>query len=42
MKATKYLYRLRSPWGELPQDSPVAVTPKVHKRLIMWYTSGFE
>lgn len=42
MMVTKYLYRLRSPWGELPQDPPVAVTPKVHKWTVPWYTSGFE
>lgn len=42
MQITYTIKRLRSPWGELPQIPPVAVTPKVHKYLIPWYTTGFE
>lgn len=42
MLSTYTIHRLRSPWGELPIVPPVAVTPKEHKLLIPWYTSGFK
>lgn len=32
---------LRLPWGELPQHPHVEVTPKIHSRLVFWYTTGF-
>ena len=33
---------LRPPWGAVPQYPRVVTTPKVHRRLIRWFTSGFE
>ena len=39
----KYVLQLlRPPWGDLPQYPRVVCTHKVHKRLIRWFTTGFE
>lgn len=38
----KYLVRILLPWGAIPMFPRVGATPKVHVRLIPWYTSGFE
>ena len=41
--AAKYIHlRIPLPWGGLPRHPRVEVTPKVHKWLLMWFTSGFE
>ena len=39
----KYVLQLlRPPWGALPQYPRVVCTPKIHKWLVRWFTTGFK
>lgn len=39
--ATVYELPLQLPWGELPRYPHVDVTPKIHVRVLPWFTTGF-
>lgn len=36
-----HIVSLQRPWEKPPEEPTTAVSPKVHKYMMPWYTSGF-